>query len=69
MIDNSQRPDSLIPEVDDAWVHQTLLVRHAAVRKAEIATHKWYESERAGQDIGWERATVRYAIHQSLRRS
>jgi hypothetical protein len=34
------------------------LVEHARAIHADIELHKWYESERAGHDIGWERAVV-----------
>ena len=30
--------------------------------KQEIMTHKWYESEKAGHDIGWDRALVDWMI-------
>lgn len=30
--------------------------------KSEILLHKWYESEKAGHDIGWERASVDWMI-------
>lgn len=40
------------------WMEGTLLVRHWEAVKRDILLHKWYESERAGRDIGWERASV-----------
>jgi hypothetical protein len=56
----------------DAWIGQTLLVRRWEEMKREILLHKWYESEKAGHDIGWERASIdwmgRYG-HQLRRRS
>lgn len=52
----------------DTWVEQTALFRSWACMKQEILLHKWYESERAGCDIGWERAAVdwlvRYGCHR-----
>jgi len=57
--------DSSIDPVDcmvDQWVRNTRLFRHRECMKREIALHKWYESERAGHDIGWERASVDYMI-------
>lgn len=30
--------------------------------KSEILLHKWYESEKAGHDIGWDRAAVDWMI-------
>lgn len=47
----------------DQWVRNTRLFRHRECMKREITLHKWYESERAGYDIGWERASVDYMIH------
>ena len=53
---------------DDGWIERTLLVQRCERLRSEIAEHKWYESERAGRDIGWHRATISYAIHQSKQR-
>ena len=47
----------------DEWVKTTRLVRQWEDMKREIALHKYYESERAGYDIGWERATIDWMIH------
>ncbi len=33
------------------------LIRH---QQEEIAKYKWIESEKAGHDIGWERATAEW---------
>lgn len=30
--------------------------------KQEILKHKWYESEKAGHDIGWDRASVDWLV-------
>jgi hypothetical protein len=46
----------------DAWINNTRLVRAWQDRRQEIQLHKWYESEKAGHDIGWERATVSYML-------
>lgn len=51
---------------DLAWICETNLFKQAAILRSQIDEHKWYESERAGMDIGWHRAAVRYQIHQSL---
>jgi hypothetical protein len=40
---------------DDLLRHSTLYREFLAERE-EILRHKWYESERAGYDIGFERA-------------
>lgn len=46
----------------DQWVRNTRLFREWEEIKKEIQLHKWYESEKAGYDIGWERATVDWMI-------
>lgn len=46
----------------DQWVRNTRLVRHWECIKHQIQLHKWYESEKAGYDIGWERASVDWMI-------
>jgi hypothetical protein len=44
------------------WVRNTRLFRRWDEIKREIELHKWYESERAGHDIGWERAAVDWMV-------
>jgi hypothetical protein len=46
----------------DRWVHNTRLFREWERTKQNILEHKWYESEKAGHDIGWERACVDWMI-------
>jgi hypothetical protein len=48
--------------IADCWVRNTLLFRRWEDMKRDILLHKWYESERAGHDIGWERAVVDYMV-------
>ncbi len=45
-----------------AWIHQSRLFRKWEGIKQDILLHKWYESEKAGYDIGWERACVDWMI-------
>ena len=47
---------------DSRWLRNTLLFRQWEGMKNEILLHKWYESEKAGHDIGWERAAVDWMI-------
>jgi hypothetical protein len=54
-------------ETADVWVRNTLLVRRWENMKHEILLHKWYESEKAGHDIGWERAAVDWMIRFGCR--
>jgi len=49
-------------DVDAFWLRNTLLFRRWESMKSEILLHKWYESEKAGHDIGWERAAVDWMI-------
>lgn len=51
----------------DPWVRNTRLFRQWEDIKREIQLHKWYESERAGYDIGWERASVDWMIRFGTR--
>lgn len=49
-------------EMLDPWIQNTHLFRQWESIKQEINLHKWYESEKAGHDIGWERASVDWTI-------
>jgi hypothetical protein len=62
--DGSQDAPSASPE---EWVKNSRLFSHWQEIKQEILQHKWYESERAGCDIGWERAATSWQIHHSHR--
>lgn len=54
--------------METAWIANTLLFRHWESMKEEILLHKWYESEKVGHDIGWERAKVDWLIRVSTPR-
>jgi hypothetical protein len=49
----------------DVWVTKTRLYREWEKTKQEIDRHKWFESEKAGHDIGLDRATVDWLIRFS----
>jgi len=51
--------------VADEWVNHTLLFKRWSAMKREILLHKWYESEKAGHDVGWEKAATNWMIHFS----
>lgn len=51
----------------DEWVKRTFLYRACECLRTEIERHKWYESEKAGHDIGWERAAVDWMIKHGCR--
>lgn len=55
--------------VNQDWVRTTSLFRQWSEIKEEILRHKWYESEKAGYDIGWERASVDWMIRFGSRHS
>ena len=47
-------------------VRNSLLYRQFQAQREEILKHKWYESERAGHDIGFDRALANWTIkHRS----
>ena len=50
------------PHADDSWVKNSRLVSHWREIKHEIELHKWYESERAGHDIGWDQAAASWQV-------
>jgi hypothetical protein len=43
-------------------VTDSLLYRHFQAQREEVLKHKWYESERAGHDIGFDRALTDWII-------
>ncbi len=49
-------------EAVETWVKNSRLVSHWQDIKHEIELHKWYESERAGYDIGWDRAAASWQM-------
>ena len=57
------------PKAMDQWVKNTRLFRQWEDIKQEILLHKWYESEKAGHDVGWERAAVDWMIRHGRNRS
>jgi len=46
----------------DDLVRNSLLYRHFQAQREEILKHKWYESEKAGHDIGFDRALTNWVI-------
>jgi hypothetical protein len=50
-------------EAVEAWVKNSRLVSQWQDIKHEIELHKWYESEKAGYDIGWDRAAASWQVH------
>lgn len=56
-------------DTEDSWMHKTSLFREWDEMKQEILKHKWYESEKAGRDIGWDRASVDWLVRYGRKRS
>jgi hypothetical protein len=47
-------------------LRNSLLYRQFQAQREEILKHKWYESEKAGHDIGFEQARTDWTIkHRS----
>lgn len=49
--------------IGDDWLEKTELFRRWNAMKEEILRHKWYQSEKAGYDIGWDRAATNWMLH------
>ncbi len=45
------------------WVERSSLYREFVAEREEILKHKWFESQRAGRDIGFECALVSWVVH------
>ena len=54
------------PEASRDFVKQSSLYQEFLAEREEILKHKWIESEKAGRDIGFERALTDWIIkHRS----
>lgn len=49
--------------VGDELIRNTSLYREFQAERDEILRHKWIESEKAGYDIGFERALTDWIVH------
>lgn len=47
---------------DDDWVKNSSLYQEFLAEREEILKHKWIESEKAGKDIGFERALTDWIV-------
>jgi len=62
-----QKPE-MPPSEDDQgqFVKDSALYKEFLAERAEILKHKWIESEKAGKDIGFERALLDWIVkHRS----
>jgi hypothetical protein len=48
---------------EDAGLTQSELYREFLLEREEILRHKWIESEKAGYDIGFEKALLDWILH------
>ncbi|HMO52494.1 MAG TPA: DUF4032 domain-containing protein [Kiritimatiellia bacterium] len=62
-----QERDARTDPRSNEWLENTRLFQYWASMKQDILLHKWYESERAGHDVGWERASTSWMIHHRRR--
>ncbi len=56
------------PQKDDSpdLVKNSVLYREFLAEREEILRHKWIESEKSGQDIGFEKALLEWIVkHRS----
>ncbi len=56
MKDNHEMPSS--EEDQSQFVKNSVLYKEFLAERAEILKHKWIESEKAGRDIGFEKALL-----------
>lgn len=47
---------------DSRLLENSLLYKEAIREREEILRHKWFESEKAGQDIGFDKALLSWVI-------
>jgi hypothetical protein len=63
------KEDSEMPSSDEAqsqFVKNSVLYKEFLAERAEILKHKWIESEKAGKDIGFEKALLDWIVkHRS----
>jgi len=48
---------------DRSWVEHFLLTRYFRDAEEDVNLHKWYQSEKEGHDVGWDRALVDWNAH------
>lgn len=52
---------------DVSLLRHSLLVREWLAEREEVLRHKWFESERAGCDVGIDHARVNWVMHHRAR--
>jgi hypothetical protein len=68
--DNVPHPTMSISDSNQELVKESLLYKEFLAEREEILRHKWIESEKAGQDIGFEKALLDWIVkHRSAWRT
>ena len=68
--DNVVHPTMSTSESNQELVKESLLYKEFLAEREEILRHKWIESEKAGQDIGFEKALLDWIVkHRSAWRT
>jgi len=63
-------PTMSISDSNHELVKESLLYKEFLAEREEILRHKWIESEKAGQDIGFEKALLDWIVkHRSAWRT
>ncbi|HET6887952.1 MAG TPA: hypothetical protein VFH87_08515 [Candidatus Udaeobacter sp.] len=62
-----ENPEMLSSEEDPSrFVRNSVLYKEFLAERAEVLKHKWIESEKAGRDIGFEKALLDWVVkHRS----
>ena len=61
-----KREMASLEEVQSQFVKNSVLYKEFLAERAEILKHKWIESEKAGKDIGFEKALLDWIVkHRS----
>lgn len=67
MVDVTSERAACADALGDELLKRSKLFMRWEAMKQEILLHKWYQSEKAGYDIGWERAATNWFIHHGCR--
>jgi hypothetical protein len=60
------RPMPVVQEDKSRFVKNSVLYKEFIAEREEILKHKWIESEKAGKDIGFEKALLDWIVkHRS----
>ena len=62
---NAVNPDCqfAICSTPESLLARSSLYREFVAEREEIQRHKWFESQKAGRDIGFEQALVNWVVH------